>query len=92
MNRYELDCITVPDLPDFTFFFGGKPFPLTSSEYTIEDQGICVSAFASSFMSVPGDPRWRIGAFKTVFISQITDLGLCYMNRRRVLEAVLYRI
>lgn len=38
-GQYTLDCALVPDLPDFTLYFGGKPYVLEGKDYILEVQG-----------------------------------------------------
>ena len=37
-GQYTVDCAKIPDLPDLTFTFGGKKYPISASE--------CVGAIA----------------------------------------------
>ena len=31
-GQYTVDCAKIPDLPDLTFTFGGKKYPISASE------------------------------------------------------------
>ncbi|TCD69682.1 Vacuolar protease A [Steccherinum ochraceum] len=60
-GQYTVDCSTVPNLPDLTFFFGGKPFPLKGTDYVLEVQGTCISAFQGMDINLPWGSLWIIG-------------------------------
>ncbi|OCH93722.1 endopeptidase [Obba rivulosa] len=73
-GQYTVDCKTVPDLPIFTFTFNGKDYPLKGTEYILEVQGTCMSAFLG--MDIPsGSQLWIVG---DVFLRRyytVYDLG-----------------
>jgi len=75
-GQYTVDCSTVPSLPDLTFHLGGEPYPLKSSEYILNLQGTCVSAFTGLDINLPdGGSIWIIG---DVFLRRyftVYDLG-----------------
>jgi saccharopepsin len=61
-GQYQLDCNTVPGLPDLTFHFGGKPFPLKGTDYVLNVQGTCISAFQGMDINMPGGASlWIVG-------------------------------
>lgn len=60
-GQYQLDCSTVPNLPDLTFYFGGKPFPLSSSDYVLNLQSTCISSFTGMDTNLPGGDLWILG-------------------------------
>ena len=61
-GQYTVDCSKVPSLPDLTFKFGGKPFPLKGTDYILEVQGTCISAFTGLDIQMPGGASlWIIG-------------------------------
>jgi saccharopepsin len=75
-GQYTVDCATVPSLPDLTFHLGGKPYPLKGTEYILNVQGTCISAFIGLDINLPdGGSIWIIG---DVFLRRyytIYDLG-----------------
>ena len=60
-GQYTVDCSKVPDLPDFTFTFDGKPYPLKGSDYILEVQGTCISSFTGLDINLPGGSLWIVG-------------------------------
>ncbi|KII95161.1 hypothetical protein PLICRDRAFT_48125 [Plicaturopsis crispa FD-325 SS-3] len=60
-GQYQVDCAKVPDLPDLTFFFGGEPYKLKGTDYILEVQGTCISAFTGLDINLPGGSLWIIG-------------------------------
>ncbi|KAA1466404.1 aspartic peptidase A1 [Dentipellis sp. KUC8613] len=74
-GQYTVDCAKVPDLPDLTFYFDGKPYPLKGTDYILEVQGTCMSAFTGLDINLPGGALWIIG---DVFLRRyftVYDLG-----------------
>ena len=63
-GQYTVDCSKVPSLPDLTFYFGGKPFPLKGSDYILQVQGTCMSAFQG--MDILGGTLWIIGTLHRI--------------------------
>ena len=62
-GQYQVDCAKVPDLPDLSFYFGGKAYPLKGSEYVLDIQGTCISAFTGMDLNLPGGTSlWIIGS------------------------------
>jgi len=61
-GQYTVDCSTVPDLPDLTFYLGGKPYPLKGTDYILNLQGTCMSSFTAMDINVPGGGSiWIVG-------------------------------
>jgi len=63
-GQYQVDCAKVPDLPDLSFYFGGKAYPLKGTDYILEIQGTCISAFTGIDINLPGGSLWIIGMFR----------------------------
>jgi len=75
-GQYTVDCATVAGLPDLTFKFGGKPYSLQGSDYVLNVQGTCISAFTGMDINLPdGGSIWIVG---DVFLRKyftVYDLG-----------------
>ncbi|KZV75167.1 Asp-domain-containing protein [Peniophora sp. CONT] len=74
-GQYTVECEKVPSLPDLTFYFGGEPYPLKGSDYILEVQGTCMSAFTGMDINLPGGSLWIVG---DVFLRKyytVYDLG-----------------
>jgi saccharopepsin len=74
-GQYTLPCEKVPSLPELTFYFGGKPYPLQGSDYVLNAGGTCISAFTGMDINLPGGELWIVG---DVFLRKyftVYDLG-----------------
>jgi len=60
-GQYQVECDKVPSLPDLTFHFGGKPYPLKGTDYILNVQGTCISAFTGMDINLPGGSLWIVG-------------------------------
>jgi saccharopepsin len=74
-GQYTVPCDKVPGLPDFTFVFGGKPYPIASTDYILNLGNQCVSSFTGMDINLPGGELWIVG---DVFLRKyftVYDLG-----------------
>ncbi|KAI0650814.1 aspartic peptidase A1 [Trametes meyenii] len=75
-GQYTVDCAKVPDLPDLTLTFNGKPYVLKGTDYVLEVQGTCMSSFTGIDINLPGGGSlWIVG---DVFLRKyytVYDLG-----------------
>ena len=86
-GQYQVDCAKVPDLPDLSFYFNGKPYPLKGTDYILEVQGTCISAFTGMDINLPGGALWIIGpsfyspARFSMVLSNVTIAGDVFLRR-----------
>ncbi|KAG8917392.1 Vacuolar protease A [Tulasnella sp. 417] len=74
-GQYTVPCEKVPSLPDLTFYFGGKPFPIKATDYILNVQNTCISAFTGMDINLPWGSLWIVG---DVFLRRyftVYDLG-----------------
>ena len=63
-GQYTVECSKVPELPDLILHLGGKPYPLAATDYILNVQGSCLSAFTPMDINLPGGGSiWIIGEF-----------------------------
>jgi len=58
-GQYTLPCDKVPSLPELSFFFNKQRYPLRGSDYILNIQDTCISAFQG--LDIPGLNIWIIG-------------------------------
>jgi saccharopepsin len=83
-GQYQIDCAKVPSLPSLSFTFGGKAYPLQGSDYILELQGTCISAFTGMDINLPGGSLWIIGVFPFYCVSScllITFTGDVFLRK-----------
>ena len=62
-GQYTVDCSKVPSMPELSFYFDGKAYPLRGSDYILDVQGTCISSFTGMDINLPGGSLWIIGKF-----------------------------
>jgi saccharopepsin len=65
-GQYTVDCAKIPDLPELSFYFDGKAYPLKGTDYILQIQGTCISAFTGMDINLPGGSLWIIGVLFTL--------------------------
>lgn len=81
LGQYIVDCDLIPELPDITFEFNGKDFPLSASDYILQLGGQCVSSFMGIDIPAPAGPLWIVGdsflrAYYSVYDLERNAVGL----------------
>lgn len=60
-GQYTVPCEKVSSLPELSFTFGGKDYPLQGSDYILNAGGTCISAFQGIDIELPWGSLWIIG-------------------------------
>ncbi|KAG8907021.1 Vacuolar protease A [Tulasnella sp. 403] len=74
-GQYTVPCEKVPTLPELSFFFNGKSYPIKGTDYILQVQNTCISAFTGMDINLPWGSLWIIG---DVFLRRyftVYDLG-----------------
>jgi saccharopepsin len=74
-GQYQVDCAKVPSLPELSFYFGGNAHPLQGTDYILEIQGTCISAFTGMDLNLPSGSLWVIGDVFLRKFYTVYDLG-----------------
>ena len=67
-GQYTVECDKVPSLPDLTFYFNGQGYPLKGTDYILEVQGTCMSAFMGMDINLPGGSLWIVGTSTSLLL------------------------
>jgi saccharopepsin len=74
-GQYTVPCDKVPSLPDLSFTLAGKQYPIKSTDYILNVQGTCISAFTGMDINLPWGSLWILGdAFLRRYFT-VYDLG-----------------
>lgn len=66
-GQYTVECSDVPNLPDLTLYFDATPYVLKGTDYILEAQGTCISAFTG--LDMPnGLNLWIVGMYPRVIL------------------------
>lgn len=60
-GQYTVPCEKVPSLPDLSFYFNGKAYPIKGTDYILNVQNTCISAFTGMDINLPWGSLWIIG-------------------------------
>jgi len=74
-GQYTVPCDKVPSLPDLSFYFDGQSYPIKATDYILNVQNTCISAFTPMDINLPWGSLWIIG---DVFLRRyftVYDLG-----------------
>ncbi|EDR07693.1 uncharacterized protein LACBIDRAFT_250343, partial [Laccaria bicolor S238N-H82] len=80
-GHYQVACAKVDSLPEFSFYFGGKAYPLKGTDYILEIQDACISPFVGLDNNFSGSgSQWFVGAvflrkYYTVFDAGRAAIG-----------------
>lgn len=83
-GQYTIDCAKVASLPELTFHFGGRAFPLKGEDYVLNVQGSCISSFTGLDINLPWGSLWIIGMFaccEFTIISHCFAAGDVFLRR-----------
>lgn len=58
---YIVNCTDIDNLPELEFTIAGKKFTLSSSDYVMQMQGVCLLAVMGISVPAPAGPLWILG-------------------------------
>ncbi|XP_072336090.1 pepsin A-like [Scyliorhinus torazame] len=58
---YNINCNSLGSMPNVVFTINGIDYPLTPSQYTIQEQGSCMSGFEGMYLPGSGGGLWILG-------------------------------
>ncbi|EMR08786.1 hypothetical protein PNEG_02956 [Pneumocystis murina B123] len=74
-GEYIIDCNKTSTLPDIVFRLDGHDFSLSSHDYILKVQGMCLSTFIGMDIPPPAGPLWIVGDVFLRRYYSIYDLG-----------------
>jgi len=85
-NIFTIDCSQVPSLPDLNVKFGGQTFPITSQQYVIQEEGVCILGITGIDVPAPRGPLWILGdifirQYFTVFDVEHSRIGVAPVRK-----------
>lgn len=87
-GQYTVDCSKVSSLPDLSFYFDGKPYPLKGTDYIIDVKGTCISALTGLDINSSGGAPWIIGKI----LIRLRENARLFSCRWRLSQALLYGV
>ncbi|XP_078054032.1 pepsin A-like [Mustelus asterias] len=60
-GMYTVNCYEISSMPNVVFTINGIDYPLTPSEYVVQEQGSCLSGFDGMYLPSSGGGLWILG-------------------------------